>query len=118
MDSNYWTDETILKLRSLLLKKWESLGEDDGAFGKWLFEQKIFVMGLTDVRKSWNMDDRRRICIENPTFADMDEVVDVIENRNMPESYKNSPVRKIALEETWFLVPEDFAKKALVLGLP
>ena len=118
MDANYWTDETIAKLRGLLLKKWESLGEDDGAFGKWLFEQKIFVMGLTDVGKSWNMDDRRRICIENPTFADMNEVVDVIENRNTPFEYKNSPVRKIALEESWFLVPEEFAKKAIVLGLP
>lgn len=117
MDANYWTDETILKLRSLLLEKWESLGEDDDAFGEWLLEQKILVMGLTDVRKSWNMDDRRRICIENPTFADMNEVVDVIENRNLP-LYKDSPVRKIALEETWFLVPEEFAKKALVLGLP
>lgn len=47
--------------------------------------------------KKWNMDDRRRICIENPMLG----------MKSISEG----------LEEAWFLVPEDFAKKTLVLGL-
>lgn len=109
-----WTDHNIDRLRGLFLNKWKCLGEDDRALGDYLSKHGIFVMGMTDVRKSWNMDDRRRICIENPTFENMNDVVDVIS----AGPKRNSPVRKIALEETWFLVPEDFAKKALVLGLP
>ena len=112
MDANYWTDETILKLRSLLLKKWESLGEDDGAFCKWLIEQKIFLPGddraeesaeATGVAVCLGRYPRRR-----PAGLSGRRIV------SQKRRCRCGPFR----QETWLLVPEDFAKKALVLGLP
>lgn len=115
MDIN-WTDETIDKLRGLLLEKWKSLDEDEGAWGDWLIKHGIFVMGLRDVRRAWNMGGRG-VCIENPTFDSRNEMAEILENNGSMPTYVED-LRKFACEETWYLVPDEFAKKALVLGLP
>lgn len=116
MDINHWTEERVDKLRGLLLEKWKGLGEDDGAWGDWLLKHGIFVMGLRDVRRAWNMG-CRGVCIENPTFEVKSDVVDILDHNSAMPTYVED-LRKAACEETWYLVPDEFAKKALVLGMP
>lgn len=107
-----WTDHNIDRLRGLFLEKWKLLGEDDRALGHYLSKHGISVMGPRDVRASWNMG-RRSVCIENPTFETSDDLMALLES-----GVKDVADANILKEEVWYLVPEEFAEKALVLGLP
>lgn len=113
---NEWPDHKIDRLRGIFLEKWKYLGEDDRAWGEYLSKHGIFVMGPRDVRASWNMG-RRSVCIENPTFETSGDLMDIVEaGANSP--FGRGPYGNILKQEVWYLVPEEFAEKILVLGLP
>lgn len=108
-----WTEDRVDALRRLFFNKWKSLNEDNRGWGDYLLKHNIFVMGPREVRASWNMGYRRPVCIEDPTIEDREEVMDIFSpGRQIPDAKYQE------MDEAWYLVPEEFAEKALVLGLP
>jgi len=120
MDTDFWTNERIETLRKIFFEKWKSLNEEERAWSDYLLKHCIFVMGPRDVSATLNSC-RWCVCIENPTIADRYEPGEFMIRSDvvgMIELGGKSTYSYLLREEAWYLIPEAFAKKAIVLGLP
>lgn len=118
--SDYWTQDKIEILRALFFKKWKSMKGGEPAWSEYLSQHRVFVMGPKHVSATLN-NRRPVLCLENPTLGDRyerdeimskDDVVDEI------EAGVRSKYWDLLKDEAWYLIPEAFARKAIILGLP